>query len=627
LTALSLSPQLGDAASFWLAVAGRPQSSRLDESSVLLPSRAEAEALEIRLPEASDAQLATQAGIAVVFDGRLHSTGPLLRAIDEPSARVSSEAELVLRAYRARGLDAVPLVHGEFALLICEESSGDVVLARDRLGSRPLCYGLRDGRLFVSPSPELVAGAVDTEVNAVAVAEWVLTASLESSESFYAHVSRLRPGHVLVRRDGRVTVARYWRPPMHRRLDWDPREAHEEFDRLVRRSVRRAVEHGRVGVFLSGGIDSALVAAVAAEESRLAGGVPPLALSMRFPYPDADEATVQRAIAKDLELDTVMVTLDEAAGPDGTLIAGLRQSERDWLPLINPWQSAYDTLTLEGIHRGCTSIVSGEGGNVIMEPTWDEISDLVARLRVVHLGRLAKDWARYAPRARRAAILRAALRHSAKRGRRRLFAAAASRSTHPSLQAAFRGAAARRGRRGIPAWAVPDERLRRELTDRRGSALLRTEDDSEWPRMLDADEAATMLESSFLVARRLGVSISDVYYDPGLFSFRAQAPVEALLYGGRYKGLGQASYRGLVPDGSVELLRTASFDRAFETLLARELPGALRYLGGLRELARLGVIRSDEFMPLIRGSSLSPVIGYYRVWQVLACEAWLRARS
>jgi len=175
---------------------------------------------------------------------------------------------------------------------------------------------------------------------------------------------------------------------------------------------------------------------------------------------------------------------------------------------------------------------------------------------------------------------------------------------------------------------VPDERLRRALTDRRAAALLlRAGDDSDWPPMLDADGTATMLEGSFLVARRLGVSLSDAYCDPELFSFRAQAPVDVLLFGGRYKGLGQASYRRLVAGGSAELLRTVSFDRAFETLLARELPRALRYLGGLTELSCLGIIRPDEVLRLIRGGAPFSAIGYYQVWQVLACEAWLRSRS
>jgi Asparagine synthase/Glutamine amidotransferase domain len=619
------SPRLLDASSFWLAVVGRPRPSDGDEPTLVLPTQNGAEALELRLPDGSDARLARRSGIAVLFDGQLHSLAPLVgQSAERPSV---GEAELILESYCARGLEVVQLLRGEFALLIWDEASGDVVLSRDPLGHRPLCYGQRDGRLVVSPSPELVASVVGADVNAVAVAEWVLSATIETSQTFYARVNRLSPGHVLERRDGRESVAPYWRPePRHR--NWDPQEAHEEFERLLRQPVRRAVEAGRVGVFLSGGIDSALVAAIAAEESRRIGAEPPLALLMRFPYVYADETVVQRAIATDLELDTVMLTLEEAAGPAGVLVAGMRQSGRDWLPPINPWQSAYDTLTMEGVRRGCTSVLSGEGGNLIMEPTWDEISDLVVGLDVAHLAQLARDWARYDPRAKETAIVRAAVRFAAKRTRRRFIGAVARRAPSRRLRGSLEQVAFRHASRAIPAWAVPDGRLRREIVEKRANELLSSRSTkNDWVTVLDMRATPTMLEGSFLAERRLHARFGNVYYEPGLFSFRSQAPTKVLLLGGRYKGLGQASYRRLASDGSAELLRTASFDRAFEILLDRELPQALRDLGNLQELSRLGVIQPEEFVSLIRGSSRSSAIGYYRVWQVLACEAWFRTRS
>ena len=619
------SPRSEDAALFWLAAIGPPGVAEVGESLLVYPAATEHQALALRIPARSSGELATRAGFIVIFDGRLHEIAPLA---GDPVPPDSSPAELVLDAYRRRGADVVRLLRGEFALLIWDKASGDLVLARDPVGRRPLCYGEQDGRFAVSPSPELAASAVGTDLNSVAIAEWVLSGTSDVSETFYSRVRRLPPGHILERRSGVIAVTPYWTPPTRVRRDWDPREAHEEFERLLRTSVRRAVERGRVGVFLSGGIDSALVAAIATEESLAAGVELPVALAMRFPYPEADESVRQRAVASDLGIEFVTRTLDEASGPAGTLIAGLRQSERDWFPPTNPWQAAYDTLIWEAVCEGCATILSGEGGNLVMEPTWDDISRLVFGLHVRLLARLTQDWPRYDPAARRLGVLRAALLQSSRSVRRRVFASAIGRLRPLGIDRTAETLVRRRAERIVPTWAVPDRELREIIVERRATRMMSESGaDRPWPVSADLNGATTLLETSFLLGCRLKVDLDDVYHYPELLSLRAQLPISALLFGGRYKGLGHATYSGIVGEIQAEVPRTASFERVFEIIFERELAGALSDLGGLPALSRLGVVDPGEFKRLTREGSQLQAIGYYQIWQTLACEAWLRPRS
>jgi asparagine synthetase B (glutamine-hydrolysing) len=614
-----------DAHPVWLAIAESKLSRSSVDDELVFSAHNGAESLRLRLPPGSGATLAVDDGIVVVFDGQLHDTVPLKRAVGEITVRPEPDAELVLRAYKALGLTMVQRLKGDFALIVWEHVSGDLVLVRDRLGNRPLCYAELEGDLLVSPSSDAVVSAgAPRDVDAVAVAEWVLDATLESSKTLYRHVYRLPPGHFLERRGRRTALSRYWQPPTDRSTG-DPRDAHETFDRILRESVRRALDAGPAGIFLSGGLDSAVVAAVTAEESHLANLPAPMALSMRFTYADADEAAVQRAVADDLALPLTMMTLGEASGPEGTLIASLRLSERDSLPALSAWAGAYETLALEGVRNGCTSILTGEGGNLVMEPTWGEMSDLLVGLRFAELRRLVSEWARYDSSATRFSIYRAVLRHSAARTRRHLVAAAARQRSPTIMRRRLGEALDRRIRVRIPSWAVPDRQVRRRLVEKQATAWWATLR-SDSPLELDPAGTSLALEASSGMARRLRISVSNPYYDPELVSLRARAPLDVLLLDGRYKGLGQASYSRRVAGPSAAMLRTVSFERAFETLLRREIPLALGHLGGLTSLLGMGIIR-PEAVALLRGECAADEMGYYQRWQILACEAWLRSHA
>lgn len=571
----------------------------------------------LRLPKAGATQLSHETDVVVVFDGCLHDRRALEECLGRDVIPQLNDAELIAHAYRARGRDVVPLVRGEFTLLIWGSASGDLLLARDPLGARPLFFAGVGGCFRASPSLEaLVACRVPTDINAVGVADWVVTGSIDVSETLYRHVHRLPPGHLLERRANGVSILRYWRPRGRQETaDWNAEDAFERFDSLMRQAVRRRLRHGRAGVFLSGGIDSAVIAAVAVEESRQAGIPSPLALSMKLPHPLADEERVQREIAKDLSVPIVVLRMEDAAGADGTLIAGLRMARRSSLPPVNPWEAPYDALVLEGIRKGCGAFLSGEGGNHVLEPGWADAAKLFWHAHGIQLARLLKARRSHDPFSVPVAVRQIAWRYGVRRAMRNAVYSFL-RQTSPSM---LRRGLTRRATISIPDWAVPNGELRKALSERWVAENARREK----PRAFEDESVSVLLESLYATSTRFGIAMPNPYFDVDVVEFLEGAPLRVLLHGGRFKGLAHSSYRRRVAAASAGMLGAPSVEGFFGALLDGEAPWAMRYLGGLERLTALGVVQ-PKVASILTEPCRSGTMSYYQRWQVLSSEAWLR---
>jgi len=605
-------------------------SSRFDELQVfwwatLDPRAAPGDALTISGPHgAAPVDLAKQGARMAVLGGSLHDRKAL-----EAAARFRGplrDAELVLRAYERVGREVVPLVRGDFALLIWDGDSRRLLAARDRVGVYPLFYAESDGVLHLSPSPEVIAGGdgVSPGFNELAIGEWVVLGTLDVSETFYRGVTRLPPGHVLELSPGRLRVSRYWDPrEAERSGSWDPGDAFEQFDALLRQAVRRSLVHGAVGVFLSGGVDSATVAAIAAEESRAAGLSDPWALSMKFGHPQSDEEAAQRAIATDLGIPQIMLRLDEAAGPDGTVMTGLRAGAQSWFPLVNPWSANYHALIRGGVDRGCRAVLSGEGGNHWLEVDWGDAVPLLARLEISALRRFLRAFDAYYPTSLRQTARQLLWRHGLRR-----IAADSVCSAFKLSPRQLRRVVSAHVENGLPGWALPDESVRRAFVERQ---TLRhpcvTGARPRWrTELLTGSQLPVLLETVYLDSLRLGIPLRGPYFDADLVEFLFQAPTDILLYGDRFKGLAHASYRRRARGGSANRLRVASFGADFGELRATEMPSALGELGGVSLLSELGIVDRRDVELALRGTCDQGSISYYQAWQALACEAWLRVR-
>ena len=214
-------------------------------------------------------------GLSLVFNGTIYNYPELRETLTAKGHHFvsSGDTEVLLKAYAEWGIDCLQRLHGMFAFAIRDENNGKLILARDRVGIKPLYYTHNDRRLlFASSTQALLAadGAIDTAIDAVALHNLLsLHAVVPAPRTILKGIRKVRPAHYLVfSDDGNVEEKRYWKLTAKR-----PAEAmqEEEWIRAIHDALRRSVERRLriadvpVGVLLSGGIDSSLLVALLSE--------------------------------------------------------------------------------------------------------------------------------------------------------------------------------------------------------------------------------------------------------------------------------------------------------------------------------------------------------------------------
>jgi asparagine synthase (glutamine-hydrolysing) len=208
---------------------------------------------------------------ALVFNGEIYGYRALADELRGAGVALCdrSDTEILFQLIRRDGVcDAVARIDGMFAFAFRDGATGSVHLVRDRFGEKPLYWGLAGNQLvFASEVSALLCHPAfrGTGLDRLAAYRFLLFEYLPRTGSGWAGIERLEPGTILTWHDGRIAVERYWQAPIERRAV-GPDEAAERLDELLRGSVRRQiVADVPVGVFLSGGVDSGLITALAAE--------------------------------------------------------------------------------------------------------------------------------------------------------------------------------------------------------------------------------------------------------------------------------------------------------------------------------------------------------------------------
>ena len=217
-------------------------------------------------------------GLTIAFNGMVYNYPALREELIGLGHRFFShgDTEVVLKGYAQWGEDVVDHLVGMFAFAVVERDSGKVVLARDRLGIKPLYLAEVDGALrFASTLPALLAGGgVDTSLDREAVHSYLsFHAVVPAPRTVLAGVRKLPPATVrVVEPDGTTRERRYWAPPYERdpaKADWSATDWEEAVLESLRVAVRRRmVADVEVGVLLSGGVDSSLVVGLLAEQGQ-----------------------------------------------------------------------------------------------------------------------------------------------------------------------------------------------------------------------------------------------------------------------------------------------------------------------------------------------------------------------
>ena len=299
----------------------------------------------------------------LVFNGEVYNYVELRQDLEREGERFrsGSDTEILLRLLARRGVKALSQLNGMFALVLVDTWARTFLMARDRVGVKPLYYQIEPGGLrFASELKALLAWPdASRQIDPIAVVEYLSQGYLPSETCIFSGYAKLQPGHILtgsLDAPERARSAAYWslglnsdpsdRPLMPAELD----EMQELLCDAVRIRLRSDVP---VGVFLSGGIDSGLVAALAAQAS----GRPPLALTVGFSEEHIDETELARATACHVGLEHRVVSQQP-----GTLTEVDRLAWFYDEPFADP--SALPTFALcEAAAQHATVFISGDGGD------------------------------------------------------------------------------------------------------------------------------------------------------------------------------------------------------------------------------------------------------------------------
>jgi len=210
--------------------------------------------------------------VAVVLNGEIYNFRELRADLARRGHTLAThgDTEVIVHLYEEYGADCVRHLHGMFAFALWDRKRRQLLIARDRIGKKPLFYAqLGGGLAFASELRALMEDSdVPREIDLAAIDRFLAYGYVPAPGSVFSAVRKLPPAHTLTLRDGRVTLARYWSLDYSRKLQVsDPRELHEPIrDALRAATRRRLIADVPVGAFLSGGIDSSAVVAAMAQE-------------------------------------------------------------------------------------------------------------------------------------------------------------------------------------------------------------------------------------------------------------------------------------------------------------------------------------------------------------------------
>ncbi|MGI4895672.1 MAG: N-acetylglutaminylglutamine amidotransferase [Janthinobacterium lividum] len=309
-------------------------------------------------------------GLTVAFNGCIYNYEQLRRELQDAGHRFfsTSDTEVIGKAYAQWGTDFVSHLLGMFAIAVVEHATGRLILARDRLGIKPLYLDHRRDRLrFASTVQALLAGGgTDTSLDRDALAQYMTFHSVvPAPRTILAGVQKLPPATVrVVERDGRSRDTVYWVPEFTRSAEfdgWTSGDWEEALLAKLRTAVqRRMVADVPVGVLLSGGLDSSLVVALLAE----AGQSDLATFSIGFDAAggeSGDEFEYSTLVARHFGTDHHRIPIDSTRLLPGIDASVDAMSE----PMVSHDCVAFHLLS-EDVSRSVKVVQSGQGADEIL---------------------------------------------------------------------------------------------------------------------------------------------------------------------------------------------------------------------------------------------------------------------
>ena len=247
-----------------------------------------------------------------VYNGEIYNFPELHRDLEARGHHfhTRSDTEVIVHLYEDYGLDFVRYLNGMFAIALWDETRRQLVLARDRLGIKPLFYAhLPDRLLFGSEIKAILADGLQPTTDLDALSHYLSLLYIPAPYTIYREIRKLEAGHILVWKDGQRTIRRYWDLSLvqpsameHRR----PGDIEAELLDLLTEVVRcHLISDVPLGVFLSGGMDSSTIVALMRRVHH--GAIK--TFSIGFNEPSYDELPDARLIAERFETEHTELTV------------------------------------------------------------------------------------------------------------------------------------------------------------------------------------------------------------------------------------------------------------------------------------------------------------------------------
>ncbi|HEV7993312.1 MAG TPA: asparagine synthase (glutamine-hydrolyzing) [Gemmatimonadaceae bacterium] len=322
--------------------------------------------------------------VQLVFNGEIYNHRQLRRELVARGHRIatSSDTEVIVHLYEEFGDDLVNSLRGMFAFALWDTARSRLLIARDRVGIKPLYYWEHSGGVaFASELRSLLSvPGFPRRVDAAAVAQYLVFGYVPESTCIFEGVRKLPPGHRLVWESGRgVHTERYWSALRPERTDVSEGEATEELRALLRESVELHLESDvPLGAFLSGGIDSS---AVVAQMAQLVPGRVKT-FSIGFEEASHNEAPHAAMVAREIGTEhTELIVRPDADALVESVITGFDEPFGD--------SSALPTFLVSQMAREHVTVaLSGDGGDELFGG-YTRYAELLSRRELPRLARRA----------------------------------------------------------------------------------------------------------------------------------------------------------------------------------------------------------------------------------------------
>jgi asparagine synthase (glutamine-hydrolysing) len=287
-------------------------------------------------------------GLVLTYNGEIYNFRELRSRLPGPF-RSHSDSEVLLHLYREYGDDCVRHLQGMFAFAIWDRRRRRLFGARDHLGIKPLHYALNDGGFAFASELGALRAAVPAAVDPSALVDYLTYGYVPTPKSIYGGLRKLPPAHSFVFEDGQLRLARYWTPATETRIEDMPTAVARTRELLEQVVPAQLVSDVPIGLFLSGGIDSATVAAFAGRVSTFTLG---------FEDRSVSEAAAARSVAEHLGTDHHELTAN--ARDLRTAIDTVARCFGEPFGDSGAWASY---LVAQLARRHVTVALSGEGGD------------------------------------------------------------------------------------------------------------------------------------------------------------------------------------------------------------------------------------------------------------------------